>query len=61
MPILAIYSASTWTKDTPEWVYWAAVFPAGLGYSIFLCCGLGKSSAKSSTAPELRLPFPARF
>ncbi|KAG7531600.1 hypothetical protein FFLO_04259 [Filobasidium floriforme] len=40
MPILSIYSASKWTRDTPEWAYWAAVFPAGLGYSIFLCAGL---------------------
>jgi hypothetical protein len=42
MPILGIYSASKWSEKTPEWAYWAAVFPAGLGYSIFLCCGLGR-------------------
>lgn len=40
MPILGIYSATKWSNSTPEWAYWAAIFPSGLGYSIFLCCGL---------------------
>ena len=41
MPILAIFSAKNWTEQTSELQYWLAIFPAGLGYSIFLCCGLG--------------------
>ncbi|KAJ9096351.1 hypothetical protein QFC21_005172 [Naganishia friedmannii] len=40
MPIISIYLASYWSESTPEWKFAAEVFPAGLGYSIFLCCSL---------------------
>lgn len=40
MPIIGIYSASHWTGETPSWRFMLDVFPAGLGYSMFLCCSL---------------------
>lgn len=39
--ILSIFRASMWNKRTPRWEYWVDVFPAGLGYSMYLCCALG--------------------
>lgn len=41
MPIISIYVASFWSESTSEFSYTAEIFPAGLGYSIFLCCSLG--------------------
>lgn len=42
MPIAGIWAASRWNRETEEWVFYLEVFPAGLGYSIFLCCSLGE-------------------
>ncbi|GHJ86755.1 hypothetical protein NliqN6_3157 [Naganishia liquefaciens] len=40
MPIISIFLASFWNEETAEWKFAAEVLPAGLGYSIFLCCSL---------------------
>jgi hypothetical protein len=44
MPIIGMYMASSWSPFTPSYQYWLEIFPAGLGYSIFLCCSLGKAT-----------------
>ncbi len=42
MPVLGMYMASNWGPFTRSYEYWLEIFPSGLGYSIFLCCSLGK-------------------
>jgi hypothetical protein len=40
--VAASLLAIAWTPQWPWWGYYLTLFPASLGYSVFLCCQLGQ-------------------
>ncbi len=39
---ISAFVASYWARDWPWWSYYLTLFPAVLGYSVFLCVGLSE-------------------